>query len=178
MNTGNSIAQVPANRRRALAIVVVLGLGAAAGFAGLARADSGPDPETCRAYAEAQAARAGDRARLPSSRELGERVADSAVEGAIIGGLGGRTRPGSDWSHRGAGQGARLGGGLATLDALGEAQDDAWQQAYDDAYADCMAGAAPEARAVAPRARCGSSGAVISGTGRGPIGTSSRTGCD
>ncbi|MAA98636.1 MAG: hypothetical protein CMN87_11045 [Stappia sp.] len=178
MNTRNSITQAPASRRRALAIVVVLGLGAAAGFAGLARADSGPDPETCRAYAEAQAGRASERARLPSSRELGERVAEEAVGGAVIGGLAGRTRPGSDWSRRGAGQGARLGGGLATLDALGDAQDDAWQQAYDNAYADCMAGSVPEERAVAPGTGCGSSGAVVGGTGRGPIGTSSRPGCD
>lgn len=178
MITSSSTAQAPANRRKALMVVAALGLGMAAGFAGLARADSGPDPASCQTFAEAQADRAAERARLPSSRELGERVADAAIDGAVIGGLGGRTRPGSDWSHRGAAQGARLGGGLATLDALDDARDDAWQRAHDDAYAECMSGAAREADAIAIPPRCGSSGAVIGGTGRGPIGTSSRSDCN
>lgn len=149
-----------------------IGLG---GGTGVPTGGSGATAEACARHAAAVAERAAQRARLPSSRALGEEIGAAATEGAIIGGLGGRAAPGSAWSPGGAARGARLGGGLATLDALSQAQAEAGQAAYDAAFAACMAGHAAPAGG---RPGCGSSGVVVSGGGRGAIGTSSRNACD
>lgn len=131
-----------------------------------ARGDSGPDAERCAAEAEAYA---NQEARTSVS---GEDVAGAAMDGAVVGGLAGRG-PG-DWSARGAARGARLGGGLATLDALSESREQDWQALYAKAYYACLAG---EPRPPTRQERCGSS-AIITGAGQGPlIGTSSRQDC-
>jgi hypothetical protein len=139
-----------------------------------ARADSGPEPvppvseETC---ARAAAHHADlDTPRGPD----GEDVAAAAIEGAVIGGLGGRDRRGTGWSPGGAARGARLGGGLAALDGLDRPDPERWQAAFDRAYAACMAG---EPLPPTRRERC-RSGAVVTGSGQGGIyGASSRRDC-
>ncbi|MCA1297510.1 hypothetical protein [Stappia indica] len=151
-------------RRFAIALLPALGLALLA--PPLARGDSGPDAERCAAEAEAYA---NQEARTSVS---GEDVAGAAMDGAVVGGLAGRG-PG-DWSARGAARGARLGGGLATLDALSNSREQDWQALYAKAYYACLAG---EPRPLTRQERCGSS-AIVTGAGQGPlIGTSSRQDC-
>lgn len=140
--------------------------------AGPAGADSGPEP----GFAEDACARAAARhadSTTPRGPN-GDDVAAAAMEGAVIGGLGGRDRNGSGWSAGGAARGARLGGGLAALDGIDRVDPARWQAAFDKTFAACMAGNPLPQTA---RDRCRSGGAV-SGSGHGGrYGASSRRDC-
>ncbi|MBL6430576.1 MAG: hypothetical protein HPM95_02630 [Alphaproteobacteria bacterium] len=132
-------------------------------------ADSGPEPDACSLQAAAYADRAGARG------IDGEDVAAAAVEGAIVGGLAGPGPAPGGLSVRGARRGARLGGGLATLDALNGPDLDDWQRNFNAAYQACLSGRPMPAR---PESRCPPSTGVVTGSGQsGLYGASSRRNC-
>ena len=131
-------------------------------------ADSGPEADTCALEAAAHADR------VTPDHPTGEDVASAAIEGAIIGGLGGPGPAPGGWSARGAQRGARLGGGLAALDQLDRPDISTWQRAFDEAYAACLAGTplhTPGDRG------CRSSGTIIGSGHTGFYGASSRRTC-
>lgn len=132
-------------------------------------ADSGPEPDACSLQAAAYADRAGARG------IDGEEVAAAAIEGATIGGLAGPGPAPGGWSVRGARRGARLGGGLATLDALNGPDLNDWQRSFNAAYQACLSG---QPMPTPPDSRCPPSTGVVTGSGQGGLyGASSRRNC-
>ncbi|SDT99724.1 hypothetical protein [Stappia sp. ES.058] len=146
-----------------LAIAMVLA-GPPAGLA-----DSGPEPDACSLQAAAHADQATPRG------VNGEDVAAAAIDGATIGGLAGPGPAPGGWSVRGARRGARLGGGLATLNALNAPKLDDWQRSFDAAYTACISG---QPMPGLPDSRCPPSTGVVTGSGQGGLyGASSRRNC-
>lgn len=132
-------------------------------------ADSGPEADACSLRAAAHADRTAARG------INGEDVAAAAVEGAIVGGLAGPGPAPGGWSVRGARRGARLGGGLATLDALNGPDLDDWQRTFNAAYRACLSG---QPMPTPPDSRCPPSTGVVTGSGQGGLyGASSRRNC-
>lgn len=132
-------------------------------------ADSGPEPDACSLRAAAHADRA-------TGRSInGEDVAAAAIDGAIVGGLAGPGPAPGGWSVRGARRGARLGGGLATLNALSGPDLERWQRNFDTAYRACLSG---QPMPPLPDSRCPPSTGVVTGSGQGGLyGASSRRNC-
>ncbi|WP_428696220.1 hypothetical protein [Stappia sp.] len=140
--------------------------------AGPAGADSGPEPVLSEEACARAAARHADDV-TPRGPD-GDDVAAAAIEGAVIGGLGGRDRRGTGWSAGGAERGARLGGGLAALDGIDRVDPARWQAAFDRGFAACMAGTPLPSTS---RERCRSGGAVTGSGHGGRYGASSRRDC-
>jgi hypothetical protein len=154
-----------AARRSRTVLALVIGLaGTSASLA-----DSGPEPDACSLQAAAHADRTAARG------INGENVAAAAIEGATIGGLAGPGPAPGGWSVRGARRGARLGGGLATLDALNGPDLDDWQRTFNAAYQACLSG---QPMPSPPDSRCPPSTGVVTGSGQGGLyGASSRRNC-
>ncbi|WP_156884732.1 hypothetical protein [Stappia stellulata] len=151
-------------RRRTAFAVAILLAGTTASLS-----DSGPEPDACSIQAAAYA----DQTRARGMN--GNDIAAAAVEGATVGGLAGPGPAPGGWSARGARRGARLGGGLAALDALNGPGLDDWQRQFDAAYEACIAARPMPARRDS---RCPPSTGVVTGSGQGGLyGASSRRNC-